>query len=70
MLIRFKNQRVTPTKTYLCGREYDLSETEARHWIADGVADASDAAEVQVKALDGPPADKSIKAPARKKSNS
>jgi len=70
MLIRFKTKRVTPTKTYLCGREYDLSETEARHWIADGVADASEQFEVMANALDGPPADKSIKAPARKKSNS
>jgi len=66
MIIRFNCQRVTPTKTYLGGREYDLPEPEARQWIANGVADAVEA--VEAKAMDEPPSDKSVKAPRRKKS--
>jgi len=69
MIIRFNVQRVTPTKTYLGGREYDLPEPEARQWIANGVADAVEAVEaVEAKAMDEPPSDKSVKAPRRKKS--
>lgn len=60
--IKTRTVRGADGETFEAGKEYDLLESSANHWIRRGVA-----VEVEVKSVDAPPANKMIASPARKK---